>query len=847
MEVKAKIDEANIQPGGIVPFDKDWGTGYNSWKKDPSPFPRVNRLKKFVDDYPFTVDHERACLVTDAHKKHGDKPQILRCAKALAHVLENFTINILRDELIIGEMGAPIKSAPIFPEFSLDWIVDEMENHPWKKRLHDKYTISKKSEAQLKGIVPFWKGNTVEETAIARMSEDEFKGTNLGRGVYLLNLYLSGGIGHTQANYETLLSKGFGGLKKEVRKKLLSLDPTISGDLKKREFYEAELIVLDASTALLKRYSALAGKLKKQEKDPEWKGELARIEATCDWVAQNPPRTFREALQLCYIATTIVLIESNGHSVSYGRLDQYMYPFYQRDIASGVETKESIQELLEIGLFIKDLWWTKLRDRLTVIANSGRGMGGDSLTVGGVDEQGQDATNDLSYMILDAQVHTRSGVPWVAVRLHENSPRQFKIKAFNVVRLGTGQPKLFNDQAAVPSMIRGGRTEKDARNYHVVGCVEIDAGGKEYGWHDSAYFSIAKILELAINDGRCMGCGAHCLRWDKCGGAGKQLGPQTGGSLADFTSFDQVKDAYDRQMKYWCDQMIACTEIMDLTHQELKPLPFLSTIMDDCIGKGIDVSAGGAVYNFTGPQAVGVGTVADGLSTIKQLVFEEKKVTGAALLDACEKNWVGYDPLYALVNGSKVHHYGNDDDYADQLACFGVDTYCKYIENRPNSRGGHYLPGVYSVSANVGLGLLQWASVDGRKALEPVSDCLGAVHTQAGSHDIKGPTAIAKSVSKLDHVRATNGTLLNWKFTPSCVAGETGRDNLISLIDVYFDRKGMHSQFNIIGKETLEAALKDPDSYKDLLVRVAGYSAYFVELSKPLQYDILSRTELSFD
>jgi formate C-acetyltransferase len=846
MGVIVESQAKNHKPCGIVPFDKDWGTGYNAWKENPSPFPRVNRLKKFVDGYPFTVDHERACLVTEAYIKHSDKPQIIRCAKALAHVLENFTIHIHRDELIVGEMGAPLKSAPIFPEFSLDWIMDEMKNHPWRKRLHDTYTISKRSEKRLKGIAGFWKGKTVEETSIARMSEDELKGTNLGRGVYLLNLYLSGGIGHTQANYEKLFANGFGGLRKEVRKKMRSLDPTISEDLKKREFHQAELIVLDASTAFLKRYSVLAKDLKNREKDPEWKKELARIEATCDWVAENPPRTFREALQLCFIATTIILIESNGHSVSYGRFDQYMYPFYENDIESGIETKESIQELLEIGLFIKDIWWTKLRDRLTVIANSGRGMGGDSLTVGGVDTEGNDATNDLSYMILDAQVHTRSGVPWVAVRLHENSPREFKVKAFNVIRVGTGQPKLYNDQAAIPAMIRGGRTEADARNYHIVGCVEMDAGGKEYGWHDSAYFSIAKILELAVNDGRCMGCGAHCPRWDTCGGAGKRLGPQTG-SLADFTFFDQVKQSYDSQMKYWCDQMIAGTEIMDLTHQELKPLPFLSTLMDDCTRRGIDVSAGGAVYNFTGPQAVGVGTVADGLSTIKQLVFDEKRVTGKELLGACEKNWVGYDPLYALVNGRKVHHYGNDDDYADDLARFGVDTYCRHIENRPNSRGGHYLPGVYSVSANVGLGLLQWASVDGRKALEPVSDCLGPVHTQAGSHDIKGPTAIAKSASKLDHVRATNGTLLNWKFTPSCVSGETGRDNLISLIDVYFDRKGMHSQFNIVGKETLEAALADPDSYKDLMVRVAGYSAYFVELSKPLQYDILSRTDLSFD
>ena len=415
----------------------------------------------------------------------------------------------------------------------------------------------------------------------------------------------------------------------------------------------------------------------------------------------------------------------------------------------------------------------------------------------------------------------------------------------NTIRIGTGQPKLFNDEAAIPASLKSGRSLEDSRNYHVVGCVEIDAGGKEYGWHDSAYFSIAKVLELALNNGRCIGCGAHCPRWEDCGSKGNRIGPATG-SLADFTSFDQVLASYDHQMKYWTDQMVAATEIMDRVHQELKPLPFLSTVMDDCIERGVDVTAGGAVYNYTGPQAVGVGTVADGLATVKQLVFEEKRISGKELLEACENNWNGAEALYALVNSDKVHHYGNDDDYADELAKYAADTYCKYIEGRPNARGGTYIPGVYSVSANVALGLLQWASVEGRKVMEPVSDCLGPVHTQAGSHDIKGPTAIAKSVSKLDHVRAGNGTLLNWKFTPACVSGDAGRDNLISLIDVYFERKGMHSQFNILSRQTLLDALKHPEQYKDLVVRVAGYSAYFVELSKPLQYDIIGRTELSF-
>jgi formate C-acetyltransferase len=522
-----------------------------------------------------------------------------------------------------------------------------------------------------------------------------------------------------------------------------------------------------------------------------------------------------------------------------------MYPFYLKDIESGTATRESIQELIEI-LYIKNLWWTKLRDKLTIIPNAGRGIGGDALTIGGVDREGNDATNDLTYMCLDAHAHTRLMAPWLAVRWHENTPRKLKVKTANVIFIGTGQPKIFNDQAAVPSAVRAGRTLEDARNYHVVGCVEIDCGGKEYGWHDAAYFSIAKVYELAINNGRCIGCGSHCMRWDKCAGIGKRLGPETG-SLADFTSFDQVLESYDKQMKYWTDMMVSGIEIMDLVHQRLKPLPYLSTLIDDCTERGIDVTAGGAVYNFTGPQAVGVGTVADGMATVKQLVFDEKRVSGKDLLDACENNWVGYEPLYALVNSDKVHHYGNDDDYADELAKFATDTYCKHVEDRPNARGGKYTPGVYSVSANVALGLVQWASPEGRKALEPVSDCVGAVHTQACSHDIKGPSAIAKSVSKLDHVRATNGTLLNWKFTPSAVAGETGRDNFISLMDTYFDRKGMHSQFNIMSRKTMEDAIVHPQEYKDMLVRVAGYSAYFVELSKPLQYDIMGRTELSFD
>ncbi|MFU8795286.1 MAG: (2S)-3-sulfopropanediol dehydratase, partial [Dethiobacteria bacterium] len=812
---------------------------------DTSPFPRVNRFIKKVLEAEFTVDHQRACLVTEAYQKNEHEPQIIKCAMALANILENVKIKITEDELIVGEMAAPMKSAPIFPEHSLNWVLDEIENYPLPKRLHDQYCISRLSKKKLKQIGEYWRGKSIDEVIISELSEDELKGTNLGRGFYLLNLFMYGGIGHLQANYEKLFALGFGGLKKQAQEKITELEQPGKADKAKKDFYRAELITLEAASNYIRRYAALTAAMAEKEKDSQQRQELLKVASICEWVAENQPRTFHEALQLLYLATTIILIETNGHSISIGRFDQFMYPFYRRDIESGEATKVEIQELIEI-YFIKHLWWTKLRDRLTVIANSGRGMGGDSITLGGIDEEGLDVTNDLTFMCLDAIAHTRSGAPWIAVRWHENTPWELKVKTVNVIRIGTGQPKVFNDQAAIPASMLAGRSLEDSRNYHVVGCVEIDAGGKEYGWHDAAYFNIAKILELAINDGRCIGCGQHCDRWEKCGSIGERLGPQTG-KLTDFTSFDQVLEAYEKQMAYWVDLMIRGIEVMDRVHQNLKPLPYLSNLIDDCTESGIDVSAGGARYNFTGPQAVGVGTTADGMAAIKQLVFEEKKVTAECLLNALESNWVSDRALYALVNSDKVHHYGNDDDYADELARFATDTYCKYVENRPNSRGGKYLPGIYSVSANTALGLTQWASADGRVALEPVSDCLSPVHTWAGSHDIKGPSAIAKSVTKLDHIRAGNGTLLNWKFSPSCVSGEAGRDNLITLLDVYFDRKGMHSQFNIISRETLERALENPEEYKYLLVRVAGYSAFFVELSKPLQYDIMGRTELSFD
>jgi formate C-acetyltransferase len=844
--MKACEREEKGMPCGIEPYDKEWNVGYSGMRDDLSPYPRINRMRRHFLNTEFTVSHERACLYTEAYQKNESQPQGIKVAKALAHVMQNVPIRLYPDELIVGEHGSPMKSAPVFPEYSFNWILDEIKNFPWDQRSHDKYYISEESKQRLLELEGYWKGKTVEENILSEMSEDMKKGSDVGKGLFLVNVHLRGAIGHIHLNYPKLFANGFKGIKAQVEKKMATINTALPEDLKKREFYEAELIMLDACMNFIKRYAKLARETAAQEENKTRKREVQHIAENCEWVAENPPRTFWEALQLWYMASMIELIETNSQGNGFGRMDQYLYPYYKKDIEEGRITKEFAQELIEVA-YVKSGYPTKIRERQGIEINTGRTIGSESITLGGVGRDGKDATNDLTFMMLDASAHTRMMAPWVAVRFHANTPHELKVKAINVIRIGYGHPKLFNDEPAIPAALaKGGRSLQMARDYAVIGCVEIDQPGYEYGAHDCLYFCIAKVFELAINDGKCLGCGSQCPRWSECGDAGKQLGLRTG-SLADFKSFDEVVTAYQKQLKYWMDLAVATVNITEIVHQKLKPLPYTSLLIDDCIEKGLDVSAGGARFNHDGPQANGVATVADGMSAIKQLVFEEKKVSGSDFLKALESNWEGYEPLYALVNSDKVHHYGNDDDYADELAQIAYNSYFDVVEGRPNVRGGTYQPGVYTVSANVAFGLMQWASPDGRKAFEALSDNVGAVHTAAGSHDICGATAFAKSCTKLDHERAGNGTLLNWKFTPSVVSGETGRDNLIHLMDVYFGRKGMQSQFNIVSRKTLEDAMAHPEKYKDMLVRVAGYSAYFVELGKPLQMDIIGRTEMSFD
>lgn len=836
-------------PEAIEPYDKDFGVGVNGMVKNPSPFPRINRLLKVQRDlehkYMGTVDAQRALIVTEGLQKHVSAPANIRWALTLKDVFEQVDIHIYDDELIVGEIAAPANAAPVYPEFSYDWVCDEIRNFPMDQREHDKYYVSEETKKQLLSIEEFWKGRTLWDQVHAGLTEDEYKISHMGKKINLAALFIEGGVGHVCIDYEKLFRMGFKGIREEVLSKMKGLDTCLHPeDIEKHEFYEAELITLDGVRTYISRFGKLAGKMAEETTDGTRSMELRRISSNCLWIAENPPRDIWEAMQLWQLASDIVIIEANGHSVTYGRFDKIFESFYNNDIKSGLFTREFIQELIECS-YIKIDQLRKLRNKNQIVFASGQNMGGTALDVGGVDKYGRDMTNDLTYMALDAHAHTRIPNPWLGVRLHDNSPYELKVKTFNVIRIGTGEPKIYNDRACIESMLAFGKSLQDARDYVGIGCVEMAVPGKMYGMHDVASFNIAKALLMAINNGRCISCSSECPYYSKCAGIGKGLSIDTG-SLETFTNFDEVMDSFKKQLTYLEHNMLSVTNKMIIGQMRQKPLPYLSLVTEGCIEKGLDVSRGGAIYNNAGPQGVGVGTATDSLAAIKQLVFDEKRVTGAEFLAALKNNWVGYEKLYALVNSSYMHQFGNDDDYADSIGCEVVDAFCGNIDHMPTPTGGEYMPGIFSVTCNVMHGLNTEATPDGRKDFEPVSDCLGPVHTARSSHDHTGPTAIAKSTTKLDHIRFANGMILNWKFTPSAVAGNIGRDNLIHLMDTYFSNNGMESQFAIVGKETLVDAQKHPENYQDLLVRIAGYSAYFVTLSKEMQDDLIGRTELSF-
>lgn len=785
---------------------------------------RIERLKANLFKQMPQVEADRAVLLTQSYMQTEGEPIVTRRAKAFKNILEYLPVTIRDEELIVGSNTKRPRSCQVFPEFSFDWLESEFDT--MEHRSADPFYISDETKKVLHEVYKYWKGKTTSELATSYLAPETK--TAMEHNIFTPGNYFYNGVGHVTVKYDKVLAVGYKGILEEIRAEKAKQNVGDADFNTKRAFLDAAEMSCEAVITYARRYARLALEMLEKETDENRKRELAIIARNCSRVPENGASNFYEACQSFWFVQMLLQVESSGHSISPGRFDQYMYPYYKKDIESGEITKEFAQELLDcIWVKLNDL--NKIRD-----AASAEGFAGYSLfqnlIAGGQNIYGEDATNDLSYMCLEATLHVMLPAPSMSVRVWNKSPHDFLIKAAKVTRTGVGLPAYYNDEVIIPSLLSRGLTIEDARDYGIIGCVEPQKAGKTWGWHDAAFFNMCRVLELTFSNGRDTD--------------GTQVGIASG-DIDTFKTFDDFFEAYKKQMKYCISLLVNADNAIDVAHAERCPLPYLASMVDDCIKRGKTPEQGGAVYNFTGPQGFGIANVADSMFAIRTLVFERKKYTLHEIKDALDNNF-GLDggenaQRYAAIREDilSLDKYGNDDDNVDMLARRAAYTYTKQIQDFKNPRGGQFQAGLYPVSANVPLGAQTGATPDGRYAHKPVAD---GVSPSAG-FDTHGPTASANSVAKLDHGIASNGTLFNMKFHPSALEGDSGLESFVALVRGYFDQKGSHMQFNVVSRETLRDAQKNPDKYRSLVVRVAGYSALFTTLSKSLQDDIINRTE----
>ena len=839
-------------------------------KFQTSDIPKSPRIQKLVDalyEHMPVIESARAKLITESYKETEGEPIITRRAKAFAHILHNIPIIIRDNELIVGSSTIAPRGCQTFPEFSYEWLEAELDTVA--TRTADPFEIAEETKAELKEADKYWKGKTTSELATSYMAPEAIKA--IEHNIFTPGNYFYNGVGHVTVKYWEVLETGFEGIMEKAQKELDGCSVGDGNYARKSHFLEAVILSCKAVIDYAGRYAKLAQEIAAQTSDPVRKQELFVIAENCSRVPAKGAQNFYEACQSFWFVQQLLQMESSGHSISPGRFDQYMYPYYKKDMEAGTITREFAQELMDcIWVKLNDL--NKCRD-----AASAEGFAGYSLfqnlIAGGQNKEGEDVTNDLSVMCIQASMHVHLPAPSLSVRVWNGSPHEFLIKAAELTRTGIGLPAYYNDEVIIPALQNRGLSLEDAREYNIIGCVEPQKAGKTEGWHDAAFFNMCRPLELVFSNGM-----------DK----GEMVGIPTG-DVTQMKTFDEFFDAYKKQMEYCISLLVNADNAIDVAHAERCPLPFLSCMIDDCLKEGKSVQEGGAVYNFTGPQGFGIANMADGLFAIRKLVYEDKKVSMKELKEALAwnydkgldaqsagdmtemimkamqkagrnvdastaeglmKTFMGMKPGEQKTQRFKEIHdmidevpkFGNDIPEVDYFAREVAYTYSKPLQKYNNPRGGKFQAGLYPVSANVPLGGQTGATPDGRYAHTPVAD---GVSPSAGK-DVKGPTAAATSVSRLDHFIVSNGTLFNQKFHPSALSGREGLEKFVALIRGYFDQKGMHMQFNVVDRQTLLDAQEHPEKYKHLVVRVAGYSALFTTLSRSLQDDIIRRTEQGF-
>lgn len=782
---------------------------------------RIQRLREQSVTTQPRLYLERANLETDAYLKYEGTVSVpeLR-ALAFLHIMENKTLCINEGDLIVGEKGDGPQAAPTFPELCCHTLED-------MRIMNDRDLISfavtqEDMELQKSKIIPYWEKRSIRHKLLNSVSKE-------WKDCYESGLFTEfmeqRGPGHTVGS-ENIYKKGFLEYKEEIRQAIAALDFQHDKDaMSKKEQLNAMSICCDAIMTLGSRYAAYARELAEKEPDTARKEELLAIAANCDVVPAHRPETFWQAIQMYWFVHLGVTTELNPwDSYSPGRLDQHLYPFYQRDVAAGGLDDDRALELLEC-------LWVKFNNQPAppkvgiTLKESSTYTDFANINTGGITPDGEDGVNPVSYLILDCMDEMRLLQPSSNVQISKKTPHRFLKRACEISRKGWGQPAFYNTEEIVQELLNAGKSIADARKGGTSGCVETGAFGNE-AYILTGYFNLPKILEITLHNG-----------FDPV--AGKQLGLKLG-EAKDFKSYEELLRAYQKQIHHFVDIKVEGSNLIEAIYAKYMPAPFLSIITNDCISKGKDYNAGGARYNTSYIQGVGIGTITDSLAAIKTHVYEEKDLSMEELMDALHANFEGHDKVRHLLL-DKSPKYGNDDERADSIMREVFAGYRDAVTGRPNMRGGEYRVNMLPTTCHVYFGEVMLASPDGRLAKRPLSEGISPVQ----GRDTKGPTAVIRSAAKMDHI-STGGTLLNQKFTPSNVAGDQGLENMASLIRIYFDLDGHHIQFNVIDRQTLLDAQNNPEDFKDLIVRVAGYSDYFHNLSRALQDEIINRTEQNF-
>ena len=772
--------------------------------------PRITLLKEKMLNEPRYVSIEQARIITRIYQENESLSIPKKRALSLKAALEELEIGVEKEELIVGNRTKGVRYGVVFPESGCSWVNKEFETLP--TRPQDKFRIKKEDVKEFKEIIyPYWQDRSLEDVIKENYGEE----INAIAKVVKIN-QKDHAQGHICPDTKTWLELGPKGLMTKAYEKLKNCDEN------QKEFYECTIIVLEGVCHFMMRYHDYILTMLESLEDDN-KKSLQRVADICANLASRPAQSFHEAVQSLWFLFVVLHMESNASSFSPGRMDQYLYPYYQKDIEKGIISKQEALEILEC-LWLKFNQIVYLRNQHSAKYFAGFPIG-FNIAIGGIDENGCNIYNELSLLLLKAQYHLGLPQPNLSVRLNKNSSHELIQEAIKVVAKGSGMPQFFNDEAIVNSMIKDlGIEEKDARNYAIVGCVELTTHGNNLGWSDAAMFNLNKALELTMNHGKCLL-------------TNEPIGLDLG-SIETYESFEDLENAFQKQIDYFIEKMMKAEIVVEKAHQDCLPTAFLSTVIDSCLEKGVDVTRGGAKYNLSGIQMIQIANLADSLAAIKVIVYDEKMITRHELLEALQADFKGYEIIQTMLL-NKVPKYGNDVKWVDELGAKWAGYFRERMKDYTNYRGGLYHTGMYTVSAHVPMGENVGASPDGRNALTPLAD--GGMSPVYG-RDMAGPTAVLKSVSRMKDSYTTNGGLLNMKFLPEFFKAETGMMKFENFLRAFVDLKIPHIQFNVVRREDLLDAKLHPEQHRSLTIRVAGYTAYFVELAGKLQDEIIERT-----